>query len=44
MLNISEYTAPEIEFVELAQDGIIMAQSPTGESFNDQERYDGTWN
>ena len=44
MLNINEYTTPEIEFIQLAFEGVIMSQSSTGESYNGQQRYDGTWN
>ena len=43
MLNISEYTTPQIEYIQLALEGVFMSQSTTGESFNGQEHYDGTW-
>ena len=44
MLKIKEYTAPQVEFLELVQEGTIMVQSNTGESYNPQDRYDGSWN
>lgn len=31
------YSAPELETIEIMTEGAILANSPTGESFNDQE-------
>lgn len=37
-----EYMTPMVEVLELFLDGAVLTGS-TGESFNEQENYEGTW-
>ena len=37
-----EYMSPMMEILELVTDGTVLTGS-TGESFNEQENYEGTW-
>lgn len=39
----AKYIAPAIETVEIDLDSPILIGSPTGESFDPQENFDGEW-
>ena len=39
----SVYESPAVEVLTLMAEGDILIGSPTGEDFNDQEDYGGTW-